>query len=173
MQHPVAYRILPNGVYEVASFWGLLNNPWALLEYAHNMSGAAITGSFVMCAVGAFYVLEDRFSDYGKIFLRVGVTTGLIFCVTQIFPTGDLHGRYLAKHQPAALAAMEGLFSSQRGAGIVLLGEPNEEQQTIDNPLAVNKVLSFLIYGTTGAEVKGLDQVPRDQWPEPASASLL
>ena len=31
----------------------------------------------------------------------------------------------------------------------------------------MNKVLSFLIYGTTEAEVKGLDQVPRDQWPEP------
>src|SRR5437016_9847945 len=44
MQHPVAYRILPNGSYEVTSFWGLLSNPWALLQYAHNMSGAVITG---------------------------------------------------------------------------------------------------------------------------------
>jgi cytochrome bd ubiquinol oxidase subunit I len=167
MQHPVAYRVLPNGVYEVTSFWGLLMNPWALLQYSHNMSGAVITGSFVMCAVGAFYLLEQRFSEYGKTFLRVGVVAGLISCMTQIFPTGDLHGRYLAKHQPAALAAMEGLFSTQRGAGIVLIGQPNVEQQTIDNPLAVNDVLSFLIYGTTKAEVKGLDQVPRDQWPEP------
>jgi cytochrome d ubiquinol oxidase subunit I len=167
MQHPVAYRILPNGLYEVTSFWGLLTNPWALLQYAHNMSGAVITGAFVMCAVGAFYVLENRSSEYGKIFLHVGVTAGLISCITQIFPTGDLHGRYVAKHQPAALAAMEGLFSSKRGAAIVLMGQPNEEQQTIDNPLAVNDVLSFLIYGTTKAEVTGLDQVPRDQWPEP------
>ena len=62
---------------------------------------------------------------------------------------------------------MEGLFSTQRGAGIVLIGQPNEEKQTIDNPLVVNNVLSFLIYGTTEAEVKGLDQIPRDQWPEP------
>jgi cytochrome bd ubiquinol oxidase subunit I len=167
MQHPVAYRILPNGVYEVTSFWGLLTNPWGLLQYAHNMSGAVITGSFVMCAVGAFYVLEDRFSEYGRIFLRVGVVAGLISCLAQIFPTGDLHGRYMAKHQPAAVAGMEGLFNTQRGAGIVLIGQPNEEKQTIDNPLVVNNVLSFLIYGTTEAEVKGLDQVPRDQWPEP------
>jgi len=62
---------------------------------------------------------------------------------------------------------MEGLFSTQRGAGIVLIGQPDEEKQTIDNPLVVNNVLSFLIYGTTEAEVKGLDQIPRDQWPEP------
>jgi cytochrome d ubiquinol oxidase subunit I len=167
MQHPVAYQVLPNGVYEVTSFWGLLANPWALLQYAHNMSGAVITGAFVMCSVGAFYVLEDRFSEHGAIFLRVGVVAGVVACVTQIFPTGDLHGRYIAQHQPAAVAAMEGLFSSRKGAPIVLMGQPNEEHQSIDNPIAVNDVLSFLIYGTTKAEVKGLDQFPRDQWPAP------
>jgi cytochrome d ubiquinol oxidase subunit I len=167
MQHPVAYRILPNGVYEVTSFWGLLTNPWALLQYAHNMSGAVITAAFVMCSVGAFYVLENRFPNHGKIFLRIGVIAGAIACVTQIFPTGDLHGRFMAKHQPVAVAAMEGLFSSQKGAPIVLIGQPNEEHQSIDNPIVVNDVLSFLIYGTTKAEVKGLDQFPRDQWPAP------
>src|SRR5205823_9700938 len=90
MQHPVAFRILPNGVYEVTSFWGLLSNPWALLQYAHNMSGAVITGTFAMCAVGAFYVLEGRFSEHAKTFLKVGVVTGLITTVIQIFLTGDL-----------------------------------------------------------------------------------
>jgi len=167
MQHPVAYRVLPNGMYEVTSFWGLLTNPWALIEYSHNMSGAVITGAFVMSAVGAFYVLENRFPEHGQIFLRVGVIAGVISCITQIFPTGDLHGRYMAKQQPAAVAAMEGLFTSQKGAPLVLMGQPNEEKQTIDNPLVVNDVLSFLIYGTTRAEVQGLDQVPRDQWPSP------
>jgi cytochrome bd ubiquinol oxidase subunit I len=167
MQHPVAFRILPNGGYEVTSFWGLLTNPWALIQYAHNMSGAVITGSFAMCAVGALYVLENRFSESGRIFLRVGVIAGVIACITQIFPTGDIHGRYMAKHQPATVAAMEGLFHTQRGAGIALIGQPDEEKQTIDNPLVVNNVLSFLIYGTTKAEVEGLDKVPRDQWPEP------
>jgi cytochrome bd ubiquinol oxidase subunit I len=167
MQHPVAYRVLPNGLYELTSFWGLLTNPWALIQYAHNMSGAVVTGAFVMCAVGSFYVLENRFSDYGKVFLRVGVIAGVLSCCAQIFPTGDLHGKYMARHQPAALAAMEGLFNTERGAAIVLLGQPNQEQHTIDNPLAVNDVLSFLVYGTTKAEVTGLDKVPRDQWPEP------
>jgi len=167
MQHPVAYSVLPNGGYEVTSFWGLLTNPWALLQYAHNMSGAVVTAAFVMCSVGAFYLLEDRFSEQGKIFLQVGVVAGLISCVVQIFPTGDLHGRYLAKHQPAAVAAMEGLYRTQKGAPIVLIGQPNEEQQTIDNPIVVNDVLSFLIYGTTRAEVKGLNEFPRDQWPAP------
>src|SRR5487761_1183415 len=59
MQHPVAYRMLPNGSFEVTSFWKLLTNPWALIQYAHNMSGAVITAAFVMSAVGAFYLLTQ------------------------------------------------------------------------------------------------------------------
>jgi cytochrome bd ubiquinol oxidase subunit I len=167
MQHPVAYRVLPNGTYEVTSFWQFFMNPWAWLEYAHNMSGAVITGTFVVCAVGALYLLENKFVEHAKIFLRVGVILGCIACITQIFPTGDLHGRYMAKHQPAAVAGMEGLFQSQQGAPIVLMGQINEEKQTIDNPLAANGVLSFLLYGTRAAEVEGLDKIPRENWPQP------
>jgi len=165
MQHPVAYNQLPNGSYQVSSFTGLLLNPWALLQYAHNMSGAVITGSFVMAAVGAFYLLNDRSQEYGRIFLRVGVIAGFVCSVAQVFPTGDLHGRYVAKHQPITTAAMEGLFQTQKGAPMVLMGQPDVERQRIDNPLVVNKVLSFLIYGTTEAQVKGLNEFPRDDWP--------
>jgi cytochrome d ubiquinol oxidase subunit I len=165
MQHPVGYEILPNGVFEVSSFWGLLNNPWAWLEYAHNMSGAVITGAFVMSAVGALYLLQHRDEEYGRIFLKLGVIAGMISCAAQIFPTGDLQGKYMARHQPVAVAGMEGLFHSEKGAPIVLMGQPDMESQKIDNPLAVNSVLSFLIYGTTSAEVQGLDHFPRDQWP--------
>jgi cytochrome bd ubiquinol oxidase subunit I len=165
MQHPVAYHQLPNGVFEVSSFWPLMLNPWAWLEYAHTMSAAIVTGSFVMAAVGALYVLQGRDGNYGRTFLKVGVTAALLSSAAQIFPTGDMHGKYLAKHQPAAIAGMEGLFHSEKGAALVVLGQPDFEHEKIDNPLAVNKVLSFLIYGTTRAEVQGLDQTPRDQWP--------
>ena len=165
MQHPVAYQRMADGSFQVISFWGLLFNPWALLQYAHNMSGAVITGAFVMSGIGAFYLIENKFVEHARTFLRVGVTAGLIFCVLQIFPTGDLHGRYMAKHQPVTTAAMEGLFKTESGAPIVIMGQPDEENQRIDNPFMVNRVLSFLIYGTTTAEVKGLNEFPKDVWP--------
>ena len=166
MQHPVAYSQLPNGSFEVTSFWALLLNPWALLQYMHNMTGAVVTGSFVMAAVGAYYLLDKRDEQYGRIFLKVGVIAGAISSVLIVFPTGDLHGKYVARHQPAAIAGMEGLFRTESGAGVVLVGQPNEETQQIDNPIVVNNLLSFLIYGTTKAEVTGLDRIPRDQWPQ-------
>ncbi len=165
MQHPVAYRVLPNGVFEVSSFWGLMLNPWAWLQYAHNMCGSVVTASFVMASVGALYVLQGRDEKYGRTFLKLGVIAGVLSCILQIFPTGDLHGKYMAKHQPAAVAGMEGLFNSEKGAPLVLMGQPDIEAQKIDNPIVVNNVLSFLIYGTTRAEVQGLNQIPRDQWP--------
>ena len=165
MQHPVAYRLLPNGSYEIVSFWKLMLNPWAWIQYAHNMCGAVVTAAFVMAATGAFYLIDRRQEQYGRLFVKVGVIAGLASCLVQIFPTGDLHGKMVARYQPAAIAAMEGLFRTEKGAPVVLMGQPDEVNQKIDNPIAVNKVLSFLIYGTTMAEVKGLDQFPRDQWP--------
>jgi cytochrome d ubiquinol oxidase subunit I len=165
MQHPVAFERGPDGVFHVTSFWHLLTNPWAMIQYAHTMSGAVITGAFVMAAVGAFYLLERKFVEHGRLFLRVGVTAGLIFTVLQIFPSGDLQGKYMAAQQPVTTAAMEGLFKTEAGAPIVILGQPDEEHQRIDNPLLVNKVLSFLIYGTTTAQVRGLNEFPRNDWP--------
>jgi cytochrome bd ubiquinol oxidase subunit I len=165
MQHPVAYRRLADGRFEVTSFWGVLANPWALIQYAHTMSGAVITGAFVMAATGAFYVLMNRDTAYGRMFVRAGVTAGLVACAFQIFPTGDLHGRYMAFHQPIATAGMEALFHTEAGAPLVIFGQPDVEHRRIDNPLAVNRVLSFLIYGTTAAEVRGLDQFPEQDWP--------
>ncbi len=165
MQHPVAFTRGADGSFQVNSFWGLLLNPWAAIEYAHNMSGAMITGSFFVSAIGAFYLLSRRDEEFGRLFLRVGIITGLCFSVVQLFPTGDLHGKLLARTQPATMAAMEALWTTQPGAPLVIMGQPDVEQKKIDNPLAVNKVLSFLVYGTTTAEVKGLDSVPPDQWP--------
>jgi cytochrome d ubiquinol oxidase subunit I len=165
MQHPVGYTRMSDGHFEMLSFWQLLMNPWAFFQYMHNMTGAVVTGAFVMSAVGAFYLLEGHSEEYGRIFLKVGVIAGVISSILIIFPTGDLAGKYVAQNQPAAIAAMEGLFTSEAGAPIVLMGQPNESTGEIDNPIVVNDMLSFLIYGTTKAEVKGLDQFPRDQWP--------
>jgi len=165
MQHPVAYERAADGSFAVTSFWGVLTNPWAQLAYIHTMSGAVITGSFVMAAAGAFYLLNGRHTGFGQMFLRVGVIAGTAAALFQIFPSGDLHGKYMAAHQPVTTAAMEALFHSETGAPLVILGQPDVQRRTIDNPIVLNKALSFLIYGTTRAEVKGLDQYPERDWP--------
>jgi len=113
-----------------------------------------------------WYALQQAPLDQASRFLRVGVIAGVLSSVVVAFPTGDIQAKLVAQHQPIALAAMEGRFTSETMAGIVLIGQPNIAEQRLDNPIIVPGVLSFLAYGTFHSEVKGLNEFPRDQWPD-------
>ena len=166
MQHPTGYRIGPNGEVLLSSFAAIFTNPWLFWQYLHNMIGTVVTGSFVMAAVGAFYLLSRTHEDYGRTFVRVGVIAGCIATVLMLFPTGDQQGKNVAFHQPATLAAMEGLFDTENGAPLVILGQPDVEQHRLDNPLAVPRMLSFLTYQRWNAQVRGLNSFPPDRLPD-------
>ena len=166
MQHPTGYLLAQNGEIRLASLWGLLLNPWLLWQYLHNMIGAVVTGSFVMAAIGAFYLLERRHEEYGRTFVRTGVTAGVISCALMMFPTGDQQGKNIALHQPVTLAAMEGLFQTVNGAPVVIVGQLDLDERRLDNPVTVPYALSFLTYQRWEAEVKGLDAFPRELWPD-------
>jgi cytochrome d ubiquinol oxidase subunit I len=164
MQHPVAYAI-QDGRAQLDSLGGLLSNPWLLWQYAHNMSGAAISGGFGLAALGAFYLLSGRHAAFSRTCLSVGVVGALIFCVLQIFPTGDEHARMVARHQPAAFAAMEGLFPTQKGAPLVILGYPDTAQRRLETGFEMPRLLSFLTSRRWDATVRGLDDIPTSRWP--------
>ena len=166
MQHPVGYEIAANGMAHLNSFWSLLFNEWAVWQYLHNMSGALITGSFTMAGLGAFYVLSRTQEQYGRMFVNLGVIVAFAASLFQLWPSGDRQGQLVAKYQPVTLAAMEGLFESETGAAIVLIGQPDTDRQRLDNPIYVPGVLSFLTHRRWGAEVKGLNEFPRDRWPD-------
>jgi cytochrome d ubiquinol oxidase subunit I len=166
MQNPVGYATAPNGALQLADFWGYVLNPWALWQYAHNMSAAVITGSFVVAAVGAYYTLMGQHKDQALIFLKNGVVIGLIFSMMQISPTGDHQGKMVAKHQPAALAAMEGKFESSDHAELAIIGQPDVKNRKLENPILVPGALSYLAYGSFGATMTGLNDIPKDQWPD-------
>ncbi len=166
MQHPVAHQAMPDGTVQLTSFAALLGNPWASWQYAHTMSGAAVTGSVVMASVGAFYVLSGRAVEHGRQFLEVGVLAGCLFSLLQLFPTGDQQGKLVAEYQPATLAAMEAVFETGAGAPLVIIGQPNMQRRSLDNPIAIPKMLSFLTYKRWDATVRGLDAFPADTWPD-------
>jgi len=166
MQHPVGARIGPSGALELADAWHYLFNAWAFWQYAHNMCAAAMTGAFAVTAVAAAWLLLDTHVVHARIALRVGVIAAAIACVLQLFPPGDRHGKLVAEHQPIALAAMEGKFASSARAELAIIGQPDVEHHRLDNPIVVPYALSYLAYGSFGATVRGLDDFPRDQWPD-------
>jgi cytochrome d ubiquinol oxidase subunit I len=166
MQRPTGYVLGPHGEIQLSSFWGLLLNKWALWQYAHTMLGAVQTGCFVMAAVGAFYLLTHRDEIYGRTFVRTGVLVGVVAAVLQLLPTGDMQGRLVSELQPPTLAAMEGLFTTQEGAPLAILGQPDVPNRRLDNPLVIPRMLSFLTYKAWAAQVRGLDNFPKDEWPD-------
>jgi cytochrome d ubiquinol oxidase subunit I len=116
--------------------------------------------------VGAFWSLSGLHREHATLALRTGVIAGLIASCLMLFPTGDRQGRMVAERQPATLAAMEGLFESKPGAELAIIGQPNVQQRKLENPVVVPGMLSFLVYGSFGSTVTGLDRIPHDQWPD-------
>lgn len=165
MQHPVGFTRDDGGVFALQDFWTYALNPWALAQYAHNQMASLVTASFVVTAVGAFWLLRGTHLSQARLNLRWGTTAGLLASIAVAFPTGDVQAKLVAKHQPAALAAMEGRFESGTRAEIHLIGQPNVAQRRLDNPVAVPAVLSVLAFGRFDAEVVGLNDVPVEQWP--------
>jgi len=166
MQHPVGYTLGSRGEFLLDSLPALLMNPWALWQYFHNMTASVVTASFVVTAMGAFYLLQNLHGDCGRTFVRVGVIAGCAASLIMLFPTGDQQVRNVVKYQPTGLAAMEGLFQTTQGAPIALIGQPDMEKKRLDNPLLIPQALSFLTYQRFEAEVKGLDAFAPDQWPD-------
>jgi cytochrome bd ubiquinol oxidase subunit I len=164
MQHPVAYA-LANGNVQLTDYWGLIFNPWALWQYTHTMLGAVVTASFVVASVGAYYLLANRDTEYGTIFVKLGVMTGIVASFFVAFPTGDAQVKNVYLHQPVTFAGMEGVFETKEGAELVILGQPDMVNMRIDNPFHVPKLLSFLTHYRWEAEIKGLPAFPKDTWP--------
>lgn len=166
MQYPVGYEIIENGKFVLTNFGALFSNPWFLPSFLHNQMGSVVTSSFVVAAVGAFYLLNNNHSEFGKLFVKTGVIFGLISSILIAFPTGDWAAKNVAKHQPVAFAAMEGIFETEDGGSeIILIGQPDVVNKRLDNKIAVPNVLSFLTYQRWDAEIKGLNEFDESVYP--------
>lgn len=166
MQHPQGFTRDPSGAVHLTSFSALLLNPWALIEYAHTMVGATLTGSFTVAAGGAFYLLQGRAVNVARKMLGAAVVLGAIAAACAAFPTGDRQAKAVYHYQPETFAAMEGHFNTERGAALTLVGQPNVEQLRIDNPIRIPQLLSFLTHQRWNTEIKGLTEFPRERWPD-------
>jgi cytochrome d ubiquinol oxidase subunit I len=166
MQHPAGYVIAPDGSLGLTDAGAFLLNPWAWVQFAHNQSAALVTGSFAITALGAFYTLRGVHLNQARLYLQCGTAVGLAAALLVAFPTGDQQAKMVAHHQPVSLAAMEGRFHGGSMANIAVIGQPNVKEQRLDNPIEIPGGLSFLVNGTFASPVGGLDDFPRDTWPD-------
>ena len=123
-------RAPPTARVTLTSFWGLVLNPWAIWQYAHNMAGAGVTGAFVMMAVGAFYLLSKQHVEQARIFLKVGVVAALIF----VTAADRAHGRRPGTQPGASISRSrwppwKRCSSRSQGAPLVIIGQPDVEHR--------------------------------------------
>lgn len=165
MQHPVGAVVGPDGTVHLDNFWALVGNPFAWWQYAHVINGAILTAAIVMAATGAYYLLAGQHAGFGRLSVTVGVLVGAVLALTQLFPTGDIEGRNVLTYQPLKLATMEGLFHTEPGAPLAIIGMPDTVGERLLDPIVVPDLLSFLTYGDFHATVQGLTAYPRTLWP--------
>ena len=120
---------------------------------------SGLTASFLIAGLSAYRLRRgDRGGD-ATASLRAAVIAAAILIPVQIF-IGDLHGLNTLEHQPAKIAAMEGLWTTERGAALRLIAFPDEETRTNRFELAVPKVASVILTHSLDGEIKGLDEFP-------------
>ncbi len=163
-QTPAGYAIR-NGRAELETFWGAVFNPSTLPRYFHTMVAALVAGAFVMAAVSAYRLLKNREDEIGKRGLKLALPWGLTAAILVAVPFGHWHAVQVAETQPAKFAAMEGLYTSQEGAPLVLFGlvhvEPPELRATVEIP----GLLGWLAFGDPHAMIRGIDEFPADEVP--------
>lgn len=170
MQTPAGFHIVGEGLQaraEIIAFWEMVFNPSAMDRLAHAVIGAWLSGAFLVISGSAYFLLKKRHTDFAKKSLKIGLIIAIISCVLQVF-SGDRSAKIVAKYQPAKLAALEAVFKTEEGAPLILFGIVNTEKQRVDYSVSIPRLLSYLSFGDSQAEIKGLDQVPPKDWPKVA-----
>ena len=164
MQHPVGYTIR-NGRAELTDFFAVITQKFAVLQIIHVLSSAFVLAGFLIMGVSAYHLLKKQHIDFFSRSFRIGLLCGLVGSLV-VAVQGDLHAKDVTEKQPVKLAAMESLWETTRQAPIYLFAIPDEENgRNVVQLLPIPGVLSFLGHGDFNAEVKGLNEFPRDERP--------
>ena len=147
----------------IVDFWAMVFNPSTITRLNHTLIACWMTGAFMVISVAAFYLLKKRHLSIATSMMKIGLVTALITCLLQLV-SGDRSAKLIAKYQPAKLAAFEGNYVTQEYSPLSLFGWVDAEKQKVYS-LRIPGGLSFLTYSNFKQPVTGLDQIPRDEWP--------
>lgn len=163
MNAPAGFKIVDGKFTDIDPIAAMLN-PASFHQVLHMTLAAFIATGFSVAAIHAFFVLRDRGNQFHRSALGIALAVGCISAPLQII-SGDFSARSVAKLQPAKLAAMEANYHTQTGAPLRIGGIPDDESQTNPYALIIPHGLSFLSTHELDAKVVGLEEFPRNDWP--------
>lgn len=165
MNAPRGFRIEDGQFVDIDPIAGMLN-PYAVHEIVHMLVAAYMATGILVAAIHAFILLRHPGSVVHR--KAFGIAMAMVIPMAIVQPiVGDVAARQVAKYQPLKFAAMEGQFETQTHAPLRIGGIPVPEREETVWAIEIPGMLSFLGYGKASAEVRGLKEWPREDWPHP------
>jgi cytochrome d ubiquinol oxidase subunit I len=160
MHTPQGFEMIANEAGQLqahaTSWWEIVFNLSMPYRLSHMLIASGLTASFLVAGISSLrWLMNDRTPTVMKS-LKTGVFIAACLIPLQIF-VGDLHGLNTKEYQPAKVAAMEGIWETQKGAPLVLFGIPNSETKQIDYAIEIPKLASFILTHNWNGEIKGVD----------------
>ena len=163
MNAPTGFEVTDGRVTSIDPIAAMLN-PASLQQVIHMTLAAYVATGFIVAAVHAFFLLRDRRNVFHRRAFGIALAVAAVGIPFQIV-SGDMIARMVAERQPAKFAAMEGHYRTQRGAPLTIGGLPDDAAMTTRYALRIPRGLSLLAHGDPTAPVRGLEDIPRDEWP--------
>ncbi len=164
MQTPQGYRIGEAGLVYPVNWLEVVFNPSFPYRFVHMVTAAYLTTAFVVGGIGAFYMVRGRHQKCARVMFGMAMIMAIFVAPLQFF-LGDQHGLNTLKHQPAKVAAMEGLWETTTGAPLNLFGWPDQGEEITKYAIKIPKLSSLILTHDLDGEVKGLKAWPKDERP--------
>ena len=164
MQNPVGY-VIRNNRAELVDFVAFITNGYGWLKFLHTVLAGYVVAAFFVMGIAAWHLLRGSNLAFFKRSFRIAARFGFVASLLLIV-IGDFHGGEVAKIQPTKLAAMEGVWETQRGVPfyLLLLPDVKNERNSVE-AIAIPKMVSLLAFKDPQAEIKGLKAFPKADRP--------
>ncbi len=164
MNSPAGFELVHGRATSVEPLQAMFPPGWAH-EVIHVLLSSYVATGFAVAGIHAFFLRRTPGSAFHRAALAIALGVGGAAALLQPL-SGDLSARQVAETQPVKLAALEGHFETRRGAPLHIGGLPDAERRTTPFALEIPRGLSLLAFHDPDAVVKGLDDFPRDTWPD-------
>jgi cytochrome d ubiquinol oxidase subunit I len=164
MQTPQGFRVGADGLLYPTSWLEIMFSPSFPFRFVHMVTAAYLTTAFTVAGIGAYYLWRQRHVAHARVMFGMAMIMAIFVAPMQLI-FGDLHGLNTLEHQPAKVAAMEGLWETQQGVPLVLFAWPDQEEETNKYVIEIPKLSSLILTHDLDGEVKGLKEWPRDERP--------
>lgn len=156
MQTPVGFE-MRDGVAHALDWWAIIFNPSFPYRFFHTLLASALTASFLIMGLSAYRIYRGDHKLAPKIAFKTAIVAALFLTPVQIF-VGDLHGLNTFEHQPQKVAAMEGVWETEKGAAMLLFAIPDEQQRKNHFEVAIPNLASLILTHDPQGEIKGLNE---------------